>query len=439
MLQEAPMFQDRYDQPLTTHSAEARDAYVEGVDAVLGAMPGPQELLQRALDIDPGFALAWIALARSRFLEADVAGARQASARARERVADASARERGHTNAIALAIEGKPVDALAATRAHLADYPRDAMVLAPATGVFGLIGFSGRGGREEELHDWLQSLAPAYGEDWWFDTVYAFAQCETGRLGPARERIERAMARCPGNAHGAHVQAHVLYELGEAASAREFLGRWLPGYDRSGLMHCHLSWHAAMTALTLGRIDEAWETYRGAVHPGGSWGPPLNAVTDAAAFLWRAGLAGHPCAGELWPQVHAHALGSFPKVGVSFADVHVALACAAVGDEATLERIAADLKERLVAGRLPAGEVVPQLVEGVAAFARGQWSAAIGHLEPALAQTVRIGGSRAQRDLVELTLLVAYLRDGRPEEARRLIARRTDRHPAVEVPGVTTS
>jgi hypothetical protein len=37
---------------------------------------------------------------------------------------------------------------------------------------------------------------------------------------------------------------------------------------------------------------------------------------------------------------------------------------------------------------------------------------------------VRIGGSRAQRDLVERTLADAYRKAGREEDARSLLARR---------------
>jgi tetratricopeptide (TPR) repeat protein len=430
------MASDRYDHALSTGSAAARDAYVEGADAVLGAMPSPQEPLRRALDADPDFALAWIALARSRFLEADVAGAREAAARARALAETTTARERSHVHAIALAIEGKPVDALAATRAHLTEHPRDAMVLAPATGVFGLIGFSGRAQREDELHDWLRSMARHYGDDWWFESIYAFAECEVGQLESAHRRIERSVQACASNAHGAHVLVHVLHELGDPSAASDYLAGWLPDYERPGLLHCHLSWHAALSALQLGRLDQAWDFYRNGVHPGGSWGPPLNTATDAPSFLWRAGLAGQALANDLWPQVLAYALRSFPKVGVTFADVHVAVACAAVDDQASLQRLIGELQDRLEAGRLPAGEAVPLLVQGFALFARGQWNDAIAKLEPALGQTVRIGGSRAQRDIVDHTLLAAYLKAGRADDARRLIARRIDRHPVVEVAGM---
>jgi hypothetical protein len=77
------MLTDRYGLPISTSSETARDAYIAGCDAVLSAEHGEGAHLARALAADPDFALAHVALARARFLMADVAGARQSAARAR--------------------------------------------------------------------------------------------------------------------------------------------------------------------------------------------------------------------------------------------------------------------------------------------------------------------------------------------------------------------
>ena len=58
------MLKDQYDNPLSTASAAARDAYVAGVDLFLAAQPGVEAALGRALEADPDFALAHLALAR---------------------------------------------------------------------------------------------------------------------------------------------------------------------------------------------------------------------------------------------------------------------------------------------------------------------------------------------------------------------------------------
>jgi hypothetical protein len=426
---------DRYGLPLSTASDAARDAYVAGADCILSATAGWREYFGRAIEADPAFALAHVGFARGCFLDADVKPAREAAARARELAQAATARERSHVNAVALPLEGKPVDALAATRDHLAQWPRDAMVLAPATGVFGLIGFSGRQEREAELYDFLSTLATHYGDDWWFRCVHAFSACETGRLDEAWRLIEPSMAANPRNAHGAHIRVHILHEMGEMARAMEYLDGWMPAFDRRGLLHCHLSWHVALTALTLSDVERAWTAYRAAVHPGGSWGPPINVVSDGASFLWRAELAGGERRPELWHELHDYALKSFPKGGLAFADVHVGLACVADGDLAGLERLAGELRERIAAGKSPTGGVVPTIVDAFAAYARGDWNGAIRAFELALPETVRVGGSRAQRDLVEHTLIAAYLKAGRPADAQALVARRADRRATVRVTG----
>jgi tetratricopeptide (TPR) repeat protein len=418
------MLEDRYGLALSTSSRAARDAYVAGADCILSANAGVERHLGRAIEADPDFALAHVALARGLLLKAQVPEARAAAARARELAAHATPREQGHVNALALAVEGRPAEALAATREHLLQYPRDAMVLAPATGVFGLIGFSGRQEREQELYEFLRGIAPAYGADWWFECVLAFAACEYGRLDEARTLIERSMAANPRNAHGAHIKVHVLYERGEAKAGLDYLNGWMPGFDREGLLHCHLSWHAAIFALALGRADEAWRTYRSAVHPGGAWGPPLNVLTDSVSFLWRAELHGEARRDDLWREVHAYGCTAFPKSGIAFADVHTALCCVANGDADGLGKLGDELRERASAGRLPAGPVVPLLAEGFGAFGARKWDRAAELLGKALAETVRIGGSRAQRDVVLKTLVAAYLKSGRDAEARALLARR---------------
>ena len=70
-------------------------------------------------------------------------------------------------------------------------------------------------------------------------------------------------------------------------------------------------------------------------------------------------------------------------------------------------------------GRYPSGSYVPELARGFVAFERGDYPAAIAALAPLARQNERIGGSRAQHDLIEFTLLKAYLNAERLEEARR--------------------
>ena len=431
------MMTDRYGLPLSTTSDAARDAYVEGVDLLLAAQPGAERAFSRALEADDAFAVAAIARARTLALHGRAADARAAAAQAQKLAPAASQRERQHVDTLALGIEGRLPEAVAATRTHLAAFPRDAMVLAPVTGVFGLIGFSGDRDREEQLLALLDGVATQYGDDWWFLGLHAFAAIEAGDVDAGRRRVERALALHPKSANAAHVFAHACYERGDDGAGADFLEAWMPSYSPEGTLHCHLSWHVALFAVARGDLDTAWAVYCDRIAPGASWGPPMNTLTDSSSLLWRAELAGAPHNDDAWRDVSEYARTTFPKAGIPFADAHTALACAAAGDTFALDDLARGLRDTQGAGRHPASPVVLALSDAFAAFARGDYAATIARLTPVLDEHVRIGGSRAQRDLVELTLLAAHLRAGRRADAEALLARRPARRARVPVAGLS--
>ena len=413
------MLEDRYGQKLSTASRAAVDAYVEGVDLVLSGNLGPVAAFDRAVEADPDFALAHLGRARALQLRGDMAAAREALAVATRLRPAMTEREAGQLGFFQLMLAGQGDAAVRAAKQHLKGFPRDVMVLSPCTSVFGLIGFSGRAGREREQIELLEWMAPHYGDDWWFPCQHAFALDEVGRRDEARPLIERAMAVQPRNAHGAHIRAHVYYEDGEQAASRAYLARFMQDYPAAAQLYCHLNWHQALCALDGGDTAAAWAIYDSGIDPAAVWGPPLNALTDAVAFLWRAELAGCPRPPGRWQGVHDFGHRSFPRAGIAFADVHVLLADAVAGDAAGFAGRMREIAALFLEGRYAAGGVVPALAEGFLAFERGQWSRAIAAMAPVLGEHERIGGSRAQRDLVELTLLAAYDRAGRPEDAER--------------------
>ena len=72
-----------------------------------------------------------------------------------------------------------------------------------------------------------------------------------------------------------------------------------------------------------------------------------------------------------------------------------------------------------------AGDLARPVARAVGVMARGAWAAAVAEMAPVLAATERLGGSRAQRDLLELAYVNALMKAGQVDEARRsLIARR---------------
>jgi hypothetical protein len=79
---------------------------------------------------------------------------------------------------------------------------------------------------------------------------------------------------------------------------------------------------------------------------------------------------------------------------------------------------------------LAAGPVVPKICRAMSAFAEEDYPACVRHLEPVLDDVVRIGGSHAQREIIEDTLIVALMRGGELARARALLDRRLHRRPS---------
>src|SRR5437773_4241316 len=134
--------------------------------------------------------------------------------------------------------------------------------------------------------------------------------------------------------------------------------------------------------------------------------------------------------------MHDFAGSAFPRAGVAFSDMHIALAEVVAGDYAALEARARQMDELAHNGRYPSGPCVPAVSHAFAAFERREFSAAIEALEPIAGELERIGGSRAQLDLVEFTLLKAYLSADRPEDALRMLSVRRPSPSGIPVAGL---
>lgn len=430
------MLTDRYGLLLSTTSSAARDAYVEGCEAKLTMYPGAIEAFDRAIAADPGFALAHAARAHALLERGDAAAAHVSMAAANSLAAGLSAREASHIAFFDLLVQGDAGAALSAVLAHVNAWPRDAMVLGTTAFTNGLIGSSGRAGQKRALLDLLEKLAPSWGDDWWFTAHHGMALSENGQRGAARPKIERSLSQNPKNPWVAHACAHLCYEEGDPNAARAFLASWLPTYLRNGTLYSHLSWHLALGHLEAGDAAAALRLFREAFALDVHSGPPRGKVTDATSFLWRWELAGHPRDVEAWRTMHDFANSAFPRAGVAFSDMHIALAQVVAGNDAALEARATEIDDLAQKGRYPSGPLVPAVSRGFAAFERRDFAAAIDALEPIAGELERIGGSRAQLDLVEFTLLKAYVGADCPDDARRMLSGRHRGSPDIPVAGL---
>jgi tetratricopeptide (TPR) repeat protein len=427
----AATHQDRYGLALSTASSDAAEAYRDGIDRMLSAWPGAAEAYERAIAADPDFALAHIGRARIHSFYQQSEAARQQAATARELTSRrGTERERSHVETLALAVEGQLTAALAAALKHLEAWPRDAVVMSLPLGAFGLFAFSGMADHDRARQDLCERYAPYYGDDWWFLANHGWALTENGRVAKGRAMTERAFGMRRDNAYAAHALLHAMFEDGSIADADALVTQWIGTYDRSGILYGHIYWHQALGALEQGDAARALAIYADVLKPLVTAAPPLNAMSDCASLLWRLSAYGHAAPKALWDDAEAYASQKFPKSSLPFVDMHIGLLAAATQNQQALEQRLAAIEQRLADGKLAAGPVVPSIVRAMDAFASADYAACVRQLEPVLDDVVRIGGSHAQREIVEDTFIVALIRSGELSRARVLLDQRLHRRPS---------
>jgi hypothetical protein len=264
----------------------------------------------------------------------------------------------------------------------------------------------------------VDRLAAVYGGDWWYASLLAFVRQEQGQWADATTLADRALAAEPASGHAVHARAHVHYETGEHAAGLAWLTEWVAGTGRDVRHRSHFGWHAALHELALGDDSAVRRRYDTQVAPPHSAG--LRALIDAGSLLWRGALA------DVWrrplptaPLLAAAGNAALTRPGSPFTALHAALLLAADGD---LSRLAA-LRQRVPDAQTP-------MVDGLLAFAEERYDDAATLLGTVDLGLGGLGGSAAQREVVEDTALRALVLAGRLAEARAVLARRLDRRPS---------
>lgn len=409
---------DLYGLRLTT-SSEAAAHYNDGLRSLLGVRRGAVEAVATSIAIDPTFALGHAALAlMGHELGANVnLPARTASAlRHAHRSTD---RERSHVHAVVAHLQGASEPLLA----HLETYPRDALLLSVAVPT---IAFSGVTRVPAQAWDIVESAAPAYGDDWWFGGLLGFIRQEQGRFDEAMDLATRSLAENAGAGHSVHARAHVHYETGDHDAGLAWITDWIDtsGPDADNL--AHFSWHAALHELSNGDLGSVRRRFENELAPPRVTG--CRALVDSASLLWRwsltPGADSIPDAADVIEQVENRDLF---EPDTPFLAMHAALGLCAAGDIDRLEQLRRwcsghdDHVQRRVAGTL---------CDALLAMRRGAYDAAADRLG-AIAKTAwQLGGSDAQREVIEDTRIAALIAADRNVEAAAMLDARLDRRHA---------
>ncbi len=210
-----------------------------------------------------------------------------------------------------------------------------------------------------------------------------------------------------------------------------FLKSTRADWAHAHFMAHHNGWHLALFLIEQGRFDEVLADYDRYTAPKLADDATLDRI-DASSLLWRLELAGVDV-GDRWAPVADTWMAHVDDHLLAFNDLHCAFAAARSPDPDHVSRLSRSLDDYEHSGsgdnRQVTAEVGRRLIDGALAFARGDYGRAVDAILPVRDDSVRIGGSHAQRDIINLTLISAAERSGRWSLARALLNERVALRP----------
>ena len=311
----------------------------------------------------------------------------------------------------------------------LADHPTDALALRLAQDAYFFLG------RSAAIRDCAERVLPAWDLDnplaSFIFGLYAFGLEETGDLKRAEDFGRQALARNPRDAWATHALAHVMETANRHEEGIAFLKSTRADWAHAHFMAHHNGWHLALFLIEQGRFDEVLADYDRFTAPKLADDATLDRV-DAASLLWRLELAGVDV-GDRWARVADTWMAHVDDHLLAFNDLHCAFAAARSPDPVHGPRLTRSLDAYIRVGagdnRQVMAEVGQRLIDGALAFAGGHYARAVEAILPVRNDALRIGGSHAQRDIVNLTLIAAAERSGQWSLARALLAERVSVRP----------
>lgn len=423
-------FADRWGVPVQATSGSAVAQLDEAVEMLAALAGDPAAAAGAAVAADGGLALGHIYRAYLALYGTTAEGVASATGILKKLEGAAGPlgeREAHHLTAAWCWAGGRWEAAARSLERALLCHPRDLLALKVAQDLYFFLG------NRLDLRDVAARVLPAWpeGEPGWgyVQGIYAFGLEENADYRQAEARARAALRENPRDVWAVHALAHVFEMEGNQPGGVEFLSasvrHWAASY-----FAIHNWWHRALYHLELDEISQALALYDDPIRASRStdW---LD-VVDAASLLWRLSLLGADVA-ERAGQLAADIDSLAGEPIYIFNDWHAVMAFGLAGDHDRNARLI-DANRRGAAGtnRAAAQRAGLALLEGFSSFAAGRPDRAIDLLIDIRPRADAVGGSHAQRDVIDQTLIAAAAAAGQHSLARALVAERVARKPTAE-------
>lgn len=340
--------------------------------------------------------------------------------------------EKRHLAAIKAWVEGDWHAASRILDEQLADNPRDFLALAVGHQLDFFLGEAGNlRDRVERSLVHLEADHPLRG---YVRGMQAFGLEECGDYGLAEAAGREALDLNADDVWANHAVAHVMEMQGRVADGIAFLDARRPHWFGDNLLNIHTSWHRAIFALEQETPAEALALFDEVMTGEDALAGALP-MADSTSLLWRLHLDDVDVGGRWALLADAWAEKDITPWYV-FNDLHALMAFIG-SDRMEGARALVARQEDLMhaAGTrgtnpLAVASAGLAVARGLLAFGEKDYGAAVTHLAPVRHQLSIFGGSHAQRDVFQRTLLVAAVRAGQNTLARNLCHERLALRPA---------
>ncbi|TFZ03268.1 tetratricopeptide repeat protein [Ramlibacter rhizophilus] len=243
-------------------------------------------------------------------------------------------------------------------------------------------------------------------------SMHAFGLEETGDYAAAERAGREAVALEPRDGWGWHAVAHVHEMRHEPAAGTQWLGPTQDTWQEGSFLATHNAWHLALFHLALDDAEEVLRLYDRAIAGAGS--SLMLDLVDASAMLWRLLLRGVDT-GDRWQALAQRWQDAGVPGHYAFNDLHMMMAFVGAGWQDAQQRVLAAQDEALARAGDNARftrEVGAAATQAVYDFGQGHDARCARLLRDIRSRAHRFGGSHAQRDVIDLTLIEAARRAG---------------------------
>jgi tetratricopeptide (TPR) repeat protein len=423
------MLQDRYGNPLSTHSRAAVDKYNSALELIRLYRGDPIAALDAAIEHDPNFAMAWAARAGLLVQQTDKAYLEEVDRSLKAaKASGGNDRERAHMAAAEAWSHGRMDDAVSKYARIAQDNPTDLLALQTAhVGCFFL-------GRQHELRDWPLQAMRAFkrGDDGYHALLgmASFGLEECGDYARAEAFGTEAVALDGRDAWAVHAVAHVHEMRGDVDRGMPWLRDSAQDWSPENGFAYHNWWHLALLHLDRGDAKSAIAMYDTKVRPNADSSVLLECI-DASALLWRLHLEGIDT-GNRFAKLAACWERTLEDGHYAFNDLHAIMALLGAGRAKDAERMLTTMRRAAMKtddNAYMSRAVGIPLGEAFVAFDAGRYGETVEKIAAVRGIAQRFGGSHAQRDILSLTALHAALRGNLKQTAEAFASERVAHKP----------